>query len=219
LSVNKLGEYMTARAGRQNKILYDAKHPQDYITPFYRDASEAIAKAIADGLEDISSLERAIRILDDKNPTTVSEVRRCAGNIDAIETFIDIMGDVNLKGVEPRLGSHQASHLVIHGVEISVRPEVTLHLKKRNGAALVGGIKLHFPKTFPLNGDAADYISACVQLFARDHLAQHGVPSPAHCYVIDMASATVFPGAKAIKSRIRDVEETCKQIASIWPTI
>ena len=146
-------------------------------------------------------------------------MRRFAGNIDAIETFIDIMGDVDLKGVDAKLGAHQANHLVVRGVEISVRPEVTLHLKKRSGEPLVGGVKLHFPKTFPLNSDAADYISACLQMYANDHLSQHGPPSPAHCYVVDMSSGKVFPGAKAIRTRMKDVEETCKQIATIWPTI
>ena len=219
LSVNKLGEYMTAKAGRQNKILFDAKHPQDFITPFYKDAAEAIAKSISGGLEDLSSLESTARLLGEKNPSRVTDMRRFAGNIDAIETFMNIAGDVDLKGIEPRLGTHQANHIVVNGVHISVRPEITLHLKKRNGEPLVGGVKLHFPKSFPLTAEAADYISACIQLYARDHLGSHGAPSHAHCYVIDMAGGRVHPGAKAIKARIKDVEETCKQIATIWPTI
>jgi hypothetical protein len=60
LSVNKLGEYMTAKAGRQYKILHDAKYPQDFIVAHYKDAAEAIAKAIVDGLQDLSVLEKAI---------------------------------------------------------------------------------------------------------------------------------------------------------------
>jgi hypothetical protein len=146
-------------------------------------------------------------------------MRRINGNIDAIETFLSIMGDVDLKGIEPRLGTHQARHIVMHGVEISVRPEVTLHLTKRSGEPLVGGVKLHFPKTFPLKDEAAEYISTCLQIYCRDHLGQHGAASHQHCYVIDMAGARVFPGVKSIRARTRDVEETCKQIAAIWPTV
>lgn len=219
LSVNKLGEYMTARAGRQNKILFDAKHPQDFIVAYYKDAAEVIAKAIVDGLQDIEPIETAIRRLGARNAETVFELRRINGNIDALETFLDMMGDINLKGVEARLGSHQANHLSIHGVNISVRPEVTLHLEKRTGEPLVGGIKLHFPKTFPLPDDAAEYISTCVQLYCRDHLHSIGTPSHQHCYVIDVSQGKVFGGVKAIKSRMKDVEETCRQIATIWPTI
>lgn len=219
LSVNKLGEYMTARAGRQNKILHDAKYPQDFVVAHYRDAAETIAKAVVDGLQDVRPLEKAIQLLGQRPATTVTEMRRLSGNIDAIEVFMSIMGDVDLRGIEPRLGTHQARHLVIHGVEISVRPEVTLHLAKRNGDPLVGGVKLHFPKTFPLKEEAAEYISACLQMYCRDHLNQHGAPSHQHCYVIDMAGARVFPGVKSIRARVRDVEETCKQITTIWSSI
>ena len=219
LSVNKLGEYMTAKASRQNKILFDAKHPQDFIVAFYKDAAEAISKAIVDGLQDTAHLDKAIKLLGVRNPKSVHESRLINGNIDAIETFIDMMGDIDLTGIEARLGSHQAMPIVVHGVNISVRPEVTLHSKKRSGEKLVGGVKLHFPKAFPLNEDAGEYISTCLQLHCRDHLAEHGAASHTHCYVIDMAGAKVLTGVKAIKSRTRDVEETCKQIATIWPTI
>lgn len=219
LSVNKLGEYMTARAGRQNKILFDQKYPQDFIVAFYKEAGETIANAIVDGLKDTSHLERALKLLGARNPATVHEHRMVNGNIDAIETFMNLMGDIDLEGLEPRLGSHQALPLVIHGVNISVRPEVTLHAKKRGGEPLVGGVKLHFPKAFPLKDDAGEYISTCLQLYCRDHLSDFGSASHTHCYVVDMAGAKVLSGVKAIKARTRDVEETCKQISTIWPTI
>jgi hypothetical protein len=219
LSVNKLGEYMTAKAGRQNKILYDAKYPEDYVVAFYRDAVEAISKSIVDGLEDASQLERAIARLQAKRPNTVFESRQIKGNVDAIETFIDMMGSIDLGGFTARLGSHTAPHLVVNGVNVSVRPEVTLHRQKRNGEQLVGAIKLHFPKSFPLSEVAGEYIAACVQLFCRDHLAEQGASSHEHCFVIDMAGAKVHPGVKAIKARTRDVEDYCRQIAAIWPTI
>lgn len=219
LSINKLGEYMTVKAGRQNKILYDAKYPQDYIVAYYKDAAEAIAKCIVDGLEDLKPLEIAIRSLEQRVPKTIGEQRKFSGNIDAIETFISIMDNVDLKGVEPRLGEHKAPHVIMSGVEVSVRPEVTLHGQKKSGEGLIGGIKLHFPKSFPLNEEAAEYISTGVQLYANDHLYAHGAASHKHCYVIDMASAKVYAGVKSIKQRTKDMQDTTLQIASIWPNI
>jgi hypothetical protein len=219
LSINKLGEYMTARAGRQNKILHDAKYPQDYIVAYYKDAAEAIAKCIVDGLEDLRPLDAAIRNLEQRIPKNTGEQRRFAGNIDAIETFISIMDRIDLKGVVPRLGSHQASTLRMNGVEISVRPEVTLHGEKRSGEKIVGGMKLHFPKSFPLNTEAAEYISTGVQLYANDHLFTEGAASHKHCYVVDMASAQVYEGIQSIKQRTKDMGDTTLQIASIWPNI
>lgn len=219
LSVNKLGEYMTAKAGRQNKILFDAKYPEDYVVAFYKEASEAIAKSIVDGINDTSALERTVERIQVRRPNSTLESRQIKGNVDAIETFIDIRHDTNLGGFTARLGSHSAPHLVVGGVNLSVRPEVTLHRKKRNGEELVGAIKLHFPKTFPLSSVAGEYIATCVQLYCRDHLDELGTPSHEHCFVIDMAGARVHPGVKAIKARTRDVEDYCRQIAAIWPTI
>lgn len=219
LSINKLGEYMTARAGRQNKILYDAKYPQDYIVAYYKDAAEAISKCIVDGLEDLGPLDAAIRSLEQRAPKNIGEQRRFTGNIDAIETFISIMDRVDLKGITPRLGSHQAPTLRMNGVDISVRPEVTLHGQKRSGEPLIGGIKLHFPKSFPLDKEAAEYISTGIQLYATDHLFTEGAASHKHCYVIDMASANVYEGIQSIKQRTKDIGDTTLQITSIWPNI
>jgi len=118
-----------------------------------------------------------------------------------------------------KLGAQKASHLIFNGVEISVRPEVTLHSKSKNGDALVGGIKLHFPKTEPLDEEQANFISALMNAFCKDHLWKDGAPFPAHCMVIDLASAKVYPGVKSIKPRLRDVESACRQIASPWPSV
>jgi hypothetical protein len=219
LSVNKLGEYMTAKAGRQNKILFDAKYPEDYVVAFYKEAAEAISKAIVDGLHDTSLLEKAIAHLEARRPNNVFETRQIKGNIDAIETFIDLMQSVDLGGFTAKPGAHSAPHLVVNGVNISVRPEITLHRARRNGEKLVGAIKLHFPKSFALTPVAGEYISACVQLYCRDHLADHGSPTHERCFVIDIGGARVHPGVKAIKARTRDVEDYCRQIGVIWPTI
>jgi hypothetical protein len=37
--------------------------------------------------------------------------------------------------------------------------------------------------------------------------------------VLDMASAKVYPGVKAIKQRMKDVENACGQVASLWPSV
>jgi hypothetical protein len=127
---------------------------------------------------------------------------------------------------KPRFSMHKVTGLLsrffehlFNGVQISVRPEVTLHSKSKNGEALVGGIKLHFPKTEPLDEEQANFVSALMNAFCKDHLWKDGAPFPAHCMVIDLASGKVYPGIKSIKQRIKDVESACGQIASFWPGI
>jgi hypothetical protein len=65
----------------------------------------------------------------------------------------------------------------------------------------------------------ANFVSALMNAFCKDHLWKDGAPFPAHCMVIDLASGKVYPGIKSIKQRIKDVESACGQIASLWPGI
>ncbi len=218
ISVNKLAQYITSRAARQNQILQNAKFPPDYITSYYREAAEAIARFLASEMIDTAILEGTIKSLNQTVPATVYETRRVAGNIDAIETFAAMLDDIDLKGAAAQLGSQIAPHLPLQGVSISVRHEVTLHSTAK-GTPLIGGVKLHFPTTEPLDDEQAGYVSAIMQSFCDTHLWKHGTTYAPHCMVVDMASKQVYPGAKSVIRRMKDVKSACDQIASLWPSI
>jgi hypothetical protein len=218
ISVNKLAQYVTSKAARQNQILRNSKFPPDYITTYYREAGEAIARFLAGDMKENSILDNASSILSQKVATNVYESRRLTGNIDAIETFLGLLDDIEFGAATAKLGAQSAPHLVMHGVEISVRPEVTLHSKSKT-TELVGGIKLHFPKTEPLTEEQADYITAMMHSFCQSHLWKQGAPYGGHCMVIDLGSGRVYPGVKSVKQRLKDVENACGQIATLWPGI
>jgi hypothetical protein len=105
-------------------------------------------------------------------------------------------------------------------VTLPVSPsEVTLHSTSKGGEDFVGGIKLHFPKTEPMDDEQASLVSALMNAFCKDHLWKEGSPTPGHGMVIDLASGKVYPGVKSIKQRLKDVESACGQIAALWPGI
>ncbi len=218
ISVNKLAQYVTSRAARQTQILRNAKFPPEYITTYYREAGEAIARYLASNMTDAAILGNTISALLQKEATNIYETRRIAGNIDAIETFEMLLDDIDFGNAEPRLGAQTAPHVIRQAVGISVRPEVTLHSKSKTGN-LVGGIKLHFPKTEPLDKEQADYVSAILQAYCQDHLWKDGAPDAKHCMLIDLGSGVVYLGIKSIKQRMKDVESACTQIAALWPSI
>ncbi len=207
-----------SRAARQNQILRNAKFPPDYITAYYREAGDAIARYLASGMADGALLDNTISALLQKEATNIYETRRIAGNVDAIETFQTLLDDIDFGGADPRLGAQTAPYVSRKNVGISVRPEVTLHAKAKSGD-LVGGIKLHFPKTEPLDKEQADYVSALLQVYCEEYLWKEGSPSAKHCLLIDLGSGVVYLGIKSIKQRMKDVENACSQIAAIWPTI
>ena len=167
ISANKLGEYLVSRPRRQARIVYDQKYPPDYVVTYYRDAQEAISQYIASNLENIGILERRINTLNQAEAGNVYEIRRLAGNIEAIKSFMNLLDEIDLRGGSPRLGGNAPQRLTVRNVEVSVRPEIILTGRGTGNAQLVGGIKLHFPKANPLDEDAAGFVSALTQMYCE----------------------------------------------------
>jgi hypothetical protein len=218
--VNKLGEYITSKAARQRSVLYNQKFPPDYVTPFYDDASEAISLFVADGMENPAILESRIKLLEQSPARTGWQQRRMLGNIEAIETFMGMIDALDLSGISCRLGSQSPPRLPIRNVEVSVRPEVILSRSSAKGRGrTVGALKLHFPKTNPLSEEAAGYVSAVATRFCECNLMDEGTPDSRLCFVLDLASARLYPGVKSVRERLKDAEAACEQIFNLWETI
>lgn len=78
-------------------------------------------------------------------------------------------------------------------------------------------MKLHFAKRFEMTDETAGYVSAAVNEYCQRFITIDGsVVNPAFCQVFDIGSGKVYPGVKATKSRLRDIEDTCRNIADIW---
>ena len=99
----------------------------------------------------------------------------------------------------------------------SVRPEIILKGSGKGGP-LVGALKLHFPRTFPL-GDSAGYVSTLLQEYAKTYLAGNGDAHGPYCPVIDVGSKLVYPGVKSTIARTKDIKAACRNIVALWPTI
>ncbi len=219
ISANKLGEYIISKGARQRSILRDQKY-RSIAGMYYSEATKAISLCLASNLEDVSGIERAIRVLEQKHPDTAGAMRRIHGNIDALESFESMLDDIDLQGTFIELGEHRPDKLVIQGVHISVRPGVILRGSGKSKKKLIGGVKLHFSRTFPHSDVSAGYVSAVLQRYSEDKLASvDEVASPSYCFVIDVGSRTIFPPVKSKTQRLKDIESDCRNIAAIWPTI
>jgi len=220
ISVNKLAEYIVSRGTRQRQILRDQKFPQDFKVTYYKEAEEAVSACIASNFEDLTSVQRAITLLEQRSPESVGLARRLSKNVDALETFASMLDEIDLKGGVPELGQRFPPKLSIQNVEVSVRPEIVLRGTGRGGRQLLGAMKVHFPRTFPLNQEAAGIISAIMQRYTRDCLARDGEePYGPYCSVIDVGSRRFYEGVRATNQRMREVEAECRNIAAIWSSI
>lgn len=214
LSANKMGEYLIVGPARRRRILYDAKFPSDAVVPYYQPAAEAIAQFIAGGMTDLGILEKKAKALGNENPPSVWHSRRISGNIDALDMFEGMLDVIDLKGATPSLGAHSAPPISYQGVDVSVRPEIVLE-----HGGNVGGIKLHFPKSNPLNAEAAGFVSVMTFEYCKQHLPTKGNAAGKFCSVIDVASGQFFPGAASTKARLKEVAAACGEVFALWPSI
>lgn len=219
ISVNKLGEYMISKGARQRQILRDQKFPLDFKGMYYREASEAVATCLASALEDLSSLSRTFKILSQLVPDKIGTQRRVSANMDAIEIFDSMLDAIDFKGGTPELGPHRPERMPIQNVEISVRPEIVIRGKARSGGNLLGAVKVHYSRTFPLDEDSAGYVSAVVQDYCKTYLASDDEVHAPYCFVIDIGSQKIYPGVRSITARLKDVTAECRNILALWPSI
>lgn len=222
LSVNKLAEYIVSKGARQRKLLKDRKYPDpDFqMGMFHREATEAVRKYLADGCIDASVAENQIAILKQQTPEKIGTIRRLNANIDALERFLDMLDDISLAGGDPQLGANSVQKLTFHGVKISVRPEIILRGVSPRGKKLVGAVKLHFTKSFPMTDESAGYVSAVLQEYCKAHVADDDeIVFPDYCKIIDIGCGKVFPGVKSTAARLKDINSECENIAALWPSI
>lgn len=219
ISLNKLAEFIQAKAPRQRQILRDQKFPQDYKVMYYREAAEAISLCLSSNLENTSVLDKAIASLEQQTPEKIGTQRRIEANIDALEAFQTMLDDIDFKDATPQLGDHSPPKLTVHNVEISIRPDIILTATGKKGAQLVGAVKLHFPKTFPLGEDGGAFASALLQEYGKAYLHNHGEAHGPMCYVIDVGSRKVWPGVKSVVNRMKEIQANCQNITALWPTI
>lgn len=221
ISVNKLAEYMVSKAARQRKLLRDRKYPDEDFNMgmYHREATEAVARYLVSDQLSTAQIDNQIAAIKQQTPAAIGTQRRLNSNIEAMERFLDMLDDFDFGGADATLGEHNPQKLTYHGVAISVRPEIILRGTVK-GKKVVGGVKLHFPKGFELSDETAGYVSAAVQEHCFRHIAAPDeTVNPAYCQVFDIGSGQVFPGVKATKSRLKDIEDTCQNIADIWPNL
>jgi hypothetical protein len=90
VSLNKLGEFLTAAASRRRKILMDQKYPSSFIVARYNDAESAISECLSSYPLELSILDNALTKIENKLTETDWEAQTKSLNYDAVDSFYDI---------------------------------------------------------------------------------------------------------------------------------
>lgn len=210
ISLNKLGEYMTATPARRRRIIEDQIAPSNFIAARYADARENITNFIVGVISDDSLEQKAIE-LRDKNYDSNFIAQDKNLSADAIDSFLEISDQLPADYKFEKTSVNLKATLEISGVNVSIRPDI--YIKNDNGE-MVGAIKLHFPKSNPLTTTSGEYVATALKEFVQENSS--APISPKLCIVIDVPSSTVITAPKAGKKRMMDIEAACEEISAQW---
>ena len=210
MSVNKLGEYITALPGRRKTIIKQQKRPQPFIVPYYRAAEDILVDYLTSSSDNEDWLELKIEELSSKSTTSDWDETRRNICIDALDSFRELVEELNFQGLSCTKGDPAPQKLDVAGVQISVRPEVYLSDSKGNAK---GCIKLVFGKRRELQESEAGYIGTCLQEWMGK---AHGVSDYKSCFVLDIFGEKRHVAPRAYVKRMQDITAACEEISRAW---
>ncbi|MEA9752434.1 hypothetical protein VDG03_15705 [Xanthomonas campestris pv. raphani] len=214
ISLNKLGEYLTATPSRRKRIILDQQDPKAFIVARYSDARAEIVQFLASGMDDDSSLiESAKRLRSDRSGTDFACQDRIA-SAEAIENFLEASDKIQLEDlVVVPVENSSSEAMQISGVSVSIRPDA--YLKDPVTGDIKGAIKLHFPKTTPLSEQAAEYVGAATKVFLQQE-KRSPVVDHRKCYVVDVSTQAVYSAPKSHIRKMNDIAAACEEIDARW---
>lgn len=219
ISCTKLGEYMVSSASRRRRIIQDQKWPQDYIVSLYADAQEAIAAFVrrggANGDVILDTIERLLRT----SPKSEWHERRVELNILALKCFMNIAPELDLRSCAIRQTSNCQPKMSLSGVEISVRPELTLLYERQGKDKSTGAVKLSFSKGNSLGDEAGAYVGVILFEYVNKYVLPSASAKCSDCVTVDVFAEKLHRAPRTSKRRISELNDACSEIAAMWPRI
>lgn len=218
VSLNKLGEFLTAAPSRRRKILKDQKYPSSFIVARYNDAESAISDYLSSNPFDISVLDTALSKIENKVIETDWDSQTKSLNYDAIDSFYDICDQFSFQACSlNRVAKNVITPMYFGNVSISVRPEILITKKVKDNTQ-IGAIKLYFSKTYNLNKESGEYIASVLMEYLKTNQKTH-TPTNKLCCVVDVFGQQVYTAPASYKRRMENVIAATQEISAIWPML
>lgn len=217
ISINKLGEYMTATPARRKQILRDQKSPPTFKAARYKPARDAIVEFLGKGMSSENELlTKADALRQDYSGSDFATQDKQL-SADAIENFLPLAEEIDVQGLTIEAGDAFSSDAMnLGGVQVTMRLDAVL---KDASGAIVGCVKLNFSKSAPLDSTAAEYVATALRVHLEDTSSGPTQPDPDRCYVVDIPTGTVCTAPKAKKRRLTDLHAAGEEIAARWESL
>jgi hypothetical protein len=115
--------------------------------------------------------------------------------------------------------------LNIAGVEVSVRADLLVHGSSRT-AEQIGSAMLRMTMDDADNDAARErrrnmglYVATLARLHTEQNISSNREPANRLCLSIDIQHGEVFVAPNANSRRVNDIENVCRMITAIWPSL
>jgi hypothetical protein len=223
ISANKLAEYVLADPSRQSTIVKQAKNASKSITPLYHRVRDTFPHAHSNqGLNAAYFIARAEQI-EASRATTDWQIRDKENSAKALRHLADMVGQIECASAT--LIPKQWKPLTIHGVAVSVYPEVAFSMLHR-GVTKVGAVilntSLNDGSSLAKGSDrycVGDYVTTLLYLMLAQQLSMVGMPLHTKCYAMDIFRQKVYTAPPSYKTLVKHMDEACKMISLRWDSI
>lgn len=233
LSLKEFIDYINATSSAKRlSVLKSAKYPEPPPLSYYQTAKSALIRYKISNPNDFNEIQSCIDQQETLLNTQVLEdwerVRIC-NNVAAMRNFACQIKNKNLKSYSGEVcvsGPRVLNPMIVQGVELSVKPHV-LSRFTANKVDYVSAIHMWIEKDSCMDADLAKliaYLLSCyIELEGLHRLHQQVREfSPVKIQILDAfngVSGFVFVGSKSNVKRKIQVEQTCKEIAALWPNV
>lgn len=215
VSVNKLGQYLTATPALRKRIIHAQKNPPDPQYLRYPEAAQAIVEYLCGGRDEVILRYHQRRMLNAKAETDF-DAHRLVLCAEALQCFLASADELALTNAVASPTDAELPPMALSGVMINVRPELILRSVDRHGQMHSGLLKLYFSKHTPLTEQSGQYIATVLHMYAEQHLQQRGPVDHRLVRVFDVFAGKVYVAPKAQQRRLGNLELACAEIAACW---
>lgn len=147
-----------------------------------------------------------------------------SGSLDVLDNFDPVR--TRLAGLECVQAPSNQERLNIFGVEVSVNCDILIHRTHRDQNEIGGALfRLTKPeedsseRSIQRRRDMAGYAAALVLMHVTEHHSANRTPNGGLCLSIDVQSGDIHDAARAFATRRQNLENACRVIAAVWPTV
>jgi hypothetical protein len=219
ISVNKLGEYMTAHPVRRRAIIKGQKDPSPAIVPRYRRAFPVLEQFFASS--DPSVVYEAADRLANGDFSSDWDADDSRNTAEGLEAFMDIIDQLPLDDCEiVRPDTDEFPKIRMGGVDVSVRPDFWIK-QTRRGRDYVGAFKFHWTKDdkMALGESGGTYVATTLHQFLSDHGPGFGSPDHRLCFSVDVFRREVWVAPTSYLRLSTHLVAACEEIALRWDTL